>query len=365
MSRASFDSLGGGIQLEELVALNDEMAALVRLGIPLEQGLTELGQDMPGRLGKIATDLGEQMQHGRSLQEVLASDSKSYPPVWRAVVEAGLRSGHLSAALEGMARTGRSMVQLRRSTLVALIYPLIILALAYAISLVVLTLFIPNMHWVAEQLTDSADPLLSRLNTVAQSVRFWFWAPPVAVFAVLLFWWIRSGRAMWSAGNPNSDSQSGSSIGRWWTLRQSRRNGRAAAFAELLAMLLKHGVPMPEAVVLAADASGDRHLSRMSRDIADRLNKGETLKSREQLLQPLPPLLAWSIANGIDDPRLNQTLAKWAETYRQQADRHVEWVVTYLPIFLSAIIGGLAVLTLALLVFGPIIRLLYHLGLPS
>ena len=33
----------GSVSLDQLLALNDEIAALVRAGIPLEKGLTELG----------------------------------------------------------------------------------------------------------------------------------------------------------------------------------------------------------------------------------------------------------------------------------------------------------------------------------
>ena len=73
----------GAISLDQLVALNDEMAALVRAGVPLEQGLTELGRDMPGRLGEIAAELGQRMGGGETLPQILAADEHRFPPVWR------------------------------------------------------------------------------------------------------------------------------------------------------------------------------------------------------------------------------------------------------------------------------------------
>lgn len=78
---------GSPISLGQLVALNEEMAALVRAGVPLEQGLGEIGRDMPGRVGEIATQLGERMQAGESLSQILATDEKVFPPVWRAVAD--------------------------------------------------------------------------------------------------------------------------------------------------------------------------------------------------------------------------------------------------------------------------------------
>ena len=52
--------------LDHLIALNDEIAALVRAGVPLERGLAELGGDMPGRLGEIATALAERLRPRRT-----------------------------------------------------------------------------------------------------------------------------------------------------------------------------------------------------------------------------------------------------------------------------------------------------------
>ena len=104
----------GAVTLEQLIALGDEMAALVKAGVPLEEGLTEFARDMPGQPGKLAKMLGERMSAGESLPHILASEPDQFPPVWRAVVEAGLKSGQLAAALESMSTTARRVAETRR-----------------------------------------------------------------------------------------------------------------------------------------------------------------------------------------------------------------------------------------------------------
>ena len=47
----------GSITIDQLLALNEEIAALVRAGVPLERGLVVAGRDLRGRLGRIATAL--------------------------------------------------------------------------------------------------------------------------------------------------------------------------------------------------------------------------------------------------------------------------------------------------------------------
>ena len=57
MAASTDSSSGTPITPEQLIALNDEIAALIRSGIPLELGLREFGGDAKGALGRISAEL--------------------------------------------------------------------------------------------------------------------------------------------------------------------------------------------------------------------------------------------------------------------------------------------------------------------
>src|SRR5262245_42053779 len=59
------------VSIEQLVALNDEIASLVRGGMPLELGLRELGEDSAGALQQITQALASRMSNGATLAEAL------------------------------------------------------------------------------------------------------------------------------------------------------------------------------------------------------------------------------------------------------------------------------------------------------
>jgi general secretion pathway protein F len=356
--------LGGasGITLDQLVALNDEMAALVRAGVPLEQGLVELGRELPGRMGAVAARLGQRMSEGETLPGIMASDEATFPPVWRAAVLAGLRSGRLSAALEGMATTGRRVAELRRVVGLSLVYPLIVVALAYVLFVLLVTRLAPITLWVYEDATRSSEPLLSWMAWLGQTAKWWApWLPAAAVL-LLGAWrlrWVRAGLSSrgpgtgrWSTGRPRP----------WSVIGRTLHDGRMATFAEILALLVQQQMPLPEALVLAADASGDRGLSRAARATSERLARGETRAAWEAAAAGLPPLLGWLIATGGRQAELSQTLRAMAETYRERAARTATWMAIYLPIVLTVLLGGTAVLLQALATFGPIVRLMQGLG---
>src|SRR5205807_9413780 len=79
--------------LPQLTAILEEIAALVRAGVPLDQGLLHMGGDFPGRAGELMRALAEDVRCGESLPSALAERGTAFPPVFRGVVEAGLRSG--------------------------------------------------------------------------------------------------------------------------------------------------------------------------------------------------------------------------------------------------------------------------------
>lgn len=356
----------GAVSLEQLLALNDEMAAVVRAGIPLEQGLAEFARESSGKPRRLAESLAARMSGGESLVEILEKDEATFPPVWRSVVLAGLRSGQLAAALESLSLTGRRAVELRRGMTLALIYPTIVVGMAYMAILFVMTFVVPVISQSYTQLLGTSSMLLSSASRVGAWVAVWGWLVPFMAVGVFAWWRVRSGRAMRSLSERGGRRFLLRGAGRWrWpSVRAALNDGRMATFAELLGLLDEHRVPLPQAIVLAADASGDRNMSRGARVIAERVERGERVTRREDLPSSFPPLLGWSLLAQMGQGSLQRTLATSAAMYRQRAVDAARWAALYMPIFLTVGVGGTAVLAEVLLVFVPFVNLMKQLAMP-
>ncbi len=351
---------GPAISLDQLVALNDEIAALIRAGIPLDQGLIEMGADMPGRLGTLAQLLGERMRRGESLPQILASEPRMFPEVWHAVVVAGLQAGNLPAALEALSSTARRLVEIRRAAGAALLYPLAVVALAYASFVFLATHFAPITLAALQDLTGSSDRLLALLAWLGDRSEWWVvWTPLVAVICGGLLWY-RSGRAVVTEH-----------AARGWLSRLgsprglSRRHGQMASFAEILSLLVRQQIPLDEALVTAGSACGDAQLRDAAWLIAERLRGGQRIAADDPLLNPFPPLLAWLIASGGPSAVLGRSLAELGERYRDRAARAALWRTVYFPIVITAVVGGSVVLLQALVLFVSLCQLWFNLGNPS
>ena len=176
----------GRISIDELAALNDEIAALVRAGVPLDRGLLGAGADLHGRLRGITTALGRRLSRGESLPDALEAEKSAIPPLYRAVVEAGARSGRLPAALEALSRFVRSYSEARAAIGVALWYPILVLSLAYFLFLGLLILIVPRFIAAFESLGLEVIWPLRWLERLGEHAPYWWPLWPVLLLLLLL-----------------------------------------------------------------------------------------------------------------------------------------------------------------------------------
>jgi general secretion pathway protein F len=340
------------ITLDELVALNDEMIALVRAGVPLEKGLIALGADLPGRLGTLAASLGRKLEAGGSLVDTLDESGTDFPRVYRAVVAAGLRSGKLSSALEGISNAARRAADVRRVMIVSLVYPIAVLFIATNLFYFTAFKTAPVMLRVHEML-GIENPWwyesFVHLGQYGRELLSGFWFVTICIGGI---WLYRSSRATAITdrglrGLPN--------------VARILHVCRMATFADVLAMMIEQQVALDEAVVLAAEASGDRILVQASGTIAERIRGGERTAP---LPKGFPPLLGWLINSDTQRFHLAKSLRQTADSYRRRAMNMGNWLTIYLPILLSAGVGGTIAMLYVLIVMAPFYNLLYQLSLP-
>jgi general secretion pathway protein F len=226
----------GVISLADLIALSEEMAALARSGIPLERGLLNLGQEIPGQLGRTTRRLAQRLQQGEDLSRALAAEEGAFPRVYRIVVQAGLKAGRLPVALEGLAVAARRLADLRRTIGLAIVYPLAVLLLAYGLFVLFIARLAPELQKAYEGFHFARHPLLDALVWLGQSVHWWGPILPVCLVALGLLWWRQSGQAL--LVSPTR----GALLFGWvpW-VGKLLVYSRGSMFAEVLALLLEHG----------------------------------------------------------------------------------------------------------------------------
>lgn len=340
------------LSLEQLLLLNEEIRAITRSGIPLELGLRSLGGDLQGRLGDLACQMAERLERGENLSELLRSPQLNLPPHYAAVVAAGVRGGRLPAALEALTSLLRRTLELRRSLIASLVYPLLLLLVASGVFVVTFRAIWPTLYGSLLDVLEEQPPWwMAWLNGLAEH-GLW----------ILLVGWLSAGLlAIGIVGGWTSGKGAASGSGRWWSIAAIRRLGRTAMLADLLALLLEQRVEMGEALQIAGEATGDKSLRQGAYQLAEQVRLGQ-----QSLQSPVgfPHFVCWLLATHQQSALLIPVLRLMAHSYRQTALRRSQLLSTYLPLVGSGLAGGIVSVFYALLILAPFYFLLSRLSQP-
>jgi type II secretory pathway component PulF len=359
MSEAS--SVGSGarpVTIDQLIALNEEIVALVRSGSPLERGLVKAGEDLPGRLGEVTRVLADRMGRGEDLVSALEAQKNTIPPLYRAVVEAGSRTGDLGAALQGLTRYLRGYSETRAAIGLALWYPLLVVTLAYGLFIGVVTQLIPRFREAFEMFDLPPTRALSFVERVGELAPYWWPIWPILLCWMAFAWW-RSGRAI----QFSRDGWTFLNFFPW--MRPLLKDHQSAGFAEMLALLLENKVAYPEAVTLAAEATGSAPLIDEARAFSKDLEQGRA--AREALSgmsdEAFSPLMRWVLAND-QQGSIVEALRNLAPMYRKRAAYRAAKLRLFLPSIIMIMVGASATLLYALTLFLPLTGMLSRLAGP-
>lgn len=349
--------VGTTLSLDDLIALNQQIAALARVGAPLEGGLREFARETPGRLGQVAAQIGERMARGESLGDA-AAELQGVPPFYAAIVEAGVRAGRLPAALEGLADAARRMAQLRCAAGLALAYPIAVLLTTYFLLLFFLTAIAPRLATGLSDTNSSVAPVFRSLSGAGAWLAPWWFVPPLVLLLLVIFWWRQTSRSL--VLEPR--------VGLRW-LGWMPWFGRLQHYSQLtiltrtLGLLIENGQPLPVSVVLAAQATGSRRLGRAAAQVRLALEQGAP--AAEALRRcGLPPLVCWLLGASTTQPDLAGTLKRLADDYHQRATHQAERIRLFLPLLLTVGVAGTAVALYALILFLPWTTALRELAAP-
>jgi type II secretory pathway component PulF len=331
------------VSLKEVIALNEELAALDAAGIPIALG--DPTRSTEETLAKINSSLARRTSLGQPLDAAFIEET-DLPVIYRYAVLTSLEANQPALALDGVSRQPAAWSDLRHTLGRALLQPLILLVLAYLGFIFLCLWFAPTLEGVYMQVQQLPNVGVALLMRSREWMPVWVPLVPVLIVAGVLLWNAR--------GRVARPKLLGS--------QKYLRTVTNAIFAEQVASLLASGVPFAESVRTAAQASGSSNMIAGCEVVATH-ERGAPLPAADtQKLSVFPPLLRWALTQDLGEEPLPDMLRFIGETYRLSAERQAATWQVALPTFVGAFLGGLILLLFSLSMFGPYIGLLRDLA---
>src|SRR5204863_1534207 len=119
------------VNTREFLVFNQELATLLKAGMPLVQSLDLLKRRVVSpTFRSVLEDVHEKVRSGTALSDAFAAHGDLFPRVYTASLLAGERSGNLDSVLRRYVDYARVIATMKRKTVSALVYPAILVALA-------------------------------------------------------------------------------------------------------------------------------------------------------------------------------------------------------------------------------------------
>ncbi|MCA9197052.1 MAG: type II secretion system F family protein [Planctomycetales bacterium] len=344
------------LQAEHLIALCHELKGLSGSGVPLPDGLRYVAHELPRSLRPVADHLATRLAAGEDLQNILANEELQLPPIFQAMVTAGVKSGQLPTAFEAVSRAARRIAELRQTIVISLAYPLLLMVLVAFCAVLVLPKLSDMYLVTAESQNVDSDSWFLTLASWSAMLRHGLWFAPLIAVTAAGIWVLRSRRAFMI------QPQHASKWFGWlpW-IGPLLQKYQTSHLCQLLAMLIARQIPLDESLLLASNAVGNLRWQHDCQSAAQRINQGQPAFDANNV-SSLPPFLTWLLSNPTKTDEMVSMLDEYAVQQQQLAEDQAYWLRTFLPIYLTILLGGIAVAIYAFIVLAPWYGMLEGIG---
>lgn len=338
------------ISAAELALITRQLATLVAAALPIESALLAVAEqcDKP-RLKNMMMSVRSKVVEGYSLAEGLAEFPHVFDHLFRSMVAAGEKSGHLDQVLNRLADYTEQRQHMRNQILMASVYPVVMVVVSLLVIGILLAAVVPK---ITEQFAHMGQqlPALTRFMISASDVvqQHGIWVLLAIVLATVA--WQRM------LTKPKFKLAYDRRILKVKVIGRIVNSVNTARFARTLSILNASGVPLLEAMRISADVLSNTHMRQSVAEAAARVREGSSLRAALEQTKLFPPMMLHMIASGEKSGQLDSMLERAADTL----DREFEMTMTVsLEIFKPLVVIILAVIVclIVMAILLPILEL--------
>src|SRR5919108_6505524 len=305
---------GKKVKLKEIAVFSRQFATMVNSGLPILRALAILSDQTDNK--ELARILGEariDVEQGSSLSGALAKHEKVFNDLYVAMIRAGETGGTLDATLLRLADMIEREVTLRGKIKSAMTYPVAVVCLVVLIMSAMLLFVVPQFKSIFSSL-DADLPLPTRtLLALSDAFKsFWYIVLAGAIGGRFFF-------RRWKK------TERGREVVDAFKLRAPVfgslfHKTALSRFSSTLAMLLRSGVPILQALEIVSETVNNQIMSKAITDVQVSVRDGESIAKPLAKHAIFPPMVVQMISVGEETAEVDTMLEKAAQFYDQEGE---------------------------------------------
>jgi type IV pilus assembly protein PilC len=338
------------VSTREFLVFNQELATLLKAGMPLVQSLDILRQRVANPLLKtVLDDVYDRVRAGSSLSEAFEAHGSLFPGVYTASLLAGEKSGSLEQVIRRYVTYVKVISGVKRKTISALVYPAILLALSCVVVSIIMLRVVPEFGAFYNQFGRDL-PLSTRIIvSISEFATAYFLLLVVGVAGVVSAFiaWLRK------PGNRRRFDRWVLGIPQLGPIAQKFATSQAA---RTLATLLGGGIPLVNAIDVSARAISNKYVAGELQTAAQQVREGRALASAMMQSGAFPDVAIKMVEVGESTGALQEMLNSLSEFYDEEIDTSLTRFITIVEPALLVIMG-IIIAALLLSLYMPLFNL--------
>jgi type IV pilus assembly protein PilC len=329
------------VKPKELMQFSRQLAAFVRAGIPILDGLSLLAEDTTNPTMKRAlADMEDSLRRGDSISSALERSPKVFSKAYRSMLRSAELTGNLDTVLERVAGYLERDVEARSKIKAASVYPVVIVVMAVGVVTLLVTYVLPKFSLFFKGFhTRLPLPTRMLINSTNFLTNWWFVIVGVAVAA---------GAALaWSWRRPQYRRHIDRLILRLPVMGPLLRFAMVERFCRILSSMLQAGVSLPEAMTVASQAMNNLVVEKALDEAREGIMRGEGLSGPLGRTALFPPAATQMLRVGEDTGSMDVQLDAAARYYEREVDDKLKRLTSlFEPVILivmGVIVGFVAI----------------------
>jgi type IV pilus assembly protein PilC len=346
---------GGRVKVKFVTQFARQLSTLQDAGLPILRSLRILQeQQKSGTFKRVIGYVADDIEGGSTFSEALGRFPRCFDRLLVNMVAAGETGGVLDLILSRVADFMEKTQKLKSRVKSAMIYPVVVLTVAFSILLMLMWKVIPKFTDVLTEMTGGEE--LPKLTQVVLGISHWIayrwgWAVLVGVpfgiiFLLRVIRTVRVGRFVLDTIKlklPVMGQLSGKVAVTRWT--------------RTLGTLIGAGVPILDAINTSRETAGNEVYSKMLGNVHDSIRQGDTFASPLRQSKTVDLIVSNMVSVGEETGDLDKMLLKVADNYDEQVDVLVGSLMSLLEPIMIIVLGSI-VLTIVLSIFLPMIKII-------
>lgn len=336
------------VTLKEITLFSRQIATMISAGVSLLKSITVLSEQNENPLFKaILEKVKSDLTSGIPLSQALSKYPKQFSKLYVSMVKAGEASGALEVVLNRLAISLEKAEALKGKVKGAMVYPIIVLTIAFAIVFGLLTFVVPTFTKMFTEAGMQLPGLTMVVVRISDFLKVFWWlvlgAIGGGIFSLKKYLETEKGRA-------NFDKMAL----KLPIFGPFARKAAVAKFTRTMATLLESGVPILTAFDIVADTVGNVVIADAILVAKASIKEGNTIAKPLTESGQFPVMVTQMIEIGEESGAITEMLSKIADFNEREVEEAVSALVAAIEpmaIVLMAVLVGFIVIAMFLPMF--------------